>query len=148
LQEVRRSIATLRSDPLQGKSLETMITEAVTDFCKMAGIMPDLKIQLAQPVTTEINTALYRIVQESLTNIYKHSAATAVSIQLQTIGEIIQLQIDDNGQGFEPTQNTTGFGLQGIRERTTTLGGQFSLVSSPGEGCHTTVSLPLPKLVL
>jgi len=148
LQEVRRSIATLRSDPLQGQSLEAVITKAVMEFRTMTEIVPDLVIQLTRPVPTEINTALYRIVQESLTNICKHSAATAVSIYLQTTGEMIQLKVDDNGRGFDPAQNTTGFGLQGIRERTVALGGQLTLVSSPGQGCHTTVSLPLPKLVV
>jgi signal transduction histidine kinase len=148
LQEVRRSISTLRADPLQGQSLETAIAKAVNEFRQTSGILPDYTIELSQPIPTEISTALYRIIQESLTNIYKHSAATQVSIHLRESLKAIHLQIDDNGQGFNPERNTTGFGLQGMRERTAALGGQFFLVSQPGKGCRITVSIPLPRLAL
>ncbi len=148
LQEVRRSISTLRADPLQGQSLEVAIAKAVNEFRQTSGILPDSMIQVSQPIPAEISTALYRIIQESLTNIYKHSAATQVSIHLRESPEAIQLQINDNGQGFNPERNTTGFGLQGMRERTAALGGQFFLVSQPGKGCRITVSIPLPRLPL
>ena len=148
LQEVRRSITTLRSDPLQGQLLEAAITKAVTQFRQTTGVLPECTIQLSQPIPTEISTAVYRIIQESLTNIYKHSAATQVSIHLQESLEAIHLQIEDNGQGFNPERNTTGFGLQGMRERTAALGGQFFLASQPGKGCRITVSIPLPRRAL
>ncbi|MBW4622127.1 MAG: sensor histidine kinase [Cyanosarcina radialis HA8281-LM2] len=145
LQEVRRSIVTLRSNPLEGKSLENAIAELTADFQTMTAITPDLTLQISPSMPTEIATALYRILQEALTNIAKHSAATEVEIGLQESRETIQLQIADNGRGFEPNQNTTGFGLQGIRERTVALGGQFFLTSHPGRGCRLTVSIPLPR---
>ncbi|WP_242058412.1 sensor histidine kinase [Microcoleus sp. FACHB-SPT15] len=148
LQEVRRSISTLRADPLQGQSLETAIAKVVNEFRQTSGILPNYRIQLSQPIPTEISTALYRIIQESLTNIYKHSAATQVSIDLRENPEAIQLQINDNGQGFNPERNTTGFGLQGMRERTVALGGQFFLASQSGKGCRITVLIPLPRLAL
>jgi signal transduction histidine kinase len=115
LQEVRRSISALRADPLQGQSLEVAIAKTVNEFHQTSGILPDYRIQLSQPIPPEISTALYRIIQESLTNIYKHSAATQVSIHLLESPNAIQLQINDNGQGFNPERNTTGFGLQGMR---------------------------------
>jgi signal transduction histidine kinase len=148
LQEVRRSIATLRSNPLQGRSLEAAIAKAITEFQATTGITPHATLQLSQPIPPEISTALYRIIQESLTNIAKHSAATQVSIHLQQSKHLIHLQIVDNGQGFEPERNTTGFGLQGMRERTMALGGQFRLSSQPGAGCRITIAIPLPKQVL
>ncbi|HEY9693314.1 MAG TPA: sensor histidine kinase [Oculatellaceae cyanobacterium] len=144
LQEVRRSISTLRSNPLQGQSLEVAIANTITEFRQTTGIIPDCTIQLIQPISTDISTALYRIIQESLTNIYKHSHATQVHIFLQERREMIHLEINDNGQGFNPEGNTTGFGLQGMRERTTALGGQFSLTSQPKQGCRITVLIPLP----
>jgi len=148
LQEVRRSIATLRSNPLQGRSLEDVIASSITEFQSTTGIAPNYTLQLCQPIPTEISTALYRILQESLTNISKHSAATRVNIHLQQRRDTIHLQIADNGHGFDPEQNTTGFGLQGMRERTVALGGQFLLSSQPGQGCRITVSIGLPKQVL
>lgn len=146
LQEVRRSVATLRANPLQGRSLTEAINATIADFQRTTGITPDYTVQLPQPISTEISTALYRILQESLTNIAKHSAATHVSIRLQSDGTVIQAQIADDGQGFDPDRNTTGFGLQGMRERIMALGGQFVLVSQPGDGCCVTVALPLPQI--
>ncbi|BAU11930.1 histidine kinase [Leptolyngbya sp. NIES-3755] len=148
LQEVRRSIATLRSNPLQGRSLEDAIATLITDFQTTTGITPNYQRYLSQSIPTEISTAIYRIVQESLTNIAKHSAATLVNIQLQQRYNTLYLKIDDNGQGFDPERNTTGFGLQGMRERTLALGGQFLLTSHSRQGCHVAVSIPLPQPVL
>jgi signal transduction histidine kinase len=148
LQEVRRSISTLRSNPLQGQSLAGAIAKSITEFRQTTGIEPDYTIQLPNFISTEISTALYRITQEALTNISKHSAATEVSLHLFERGDTIHLEIDDNGKGFDPQGNTTGFGLQGMRERTIALGGQFLLFSKPGKGCRITVSIPLPKLAL
>jgi signal transduction histidine kinase len=145
LQEVRRSIATLRSNPLQGRSLKAAIEASLLEFQNTTGIAVIHSIQ-SQPLSTEISTTLYRIIQESLTNVSKHSTATQVSVHLQQRPTTLHLQIDDNGQGFAPDQNTTGFGIQGMRERTATLGGQFSISSQPGQGCCITVSLPLPQL--
>lgn len=145
LQEVRRSIATLRSNPLQGRSLEDAIAVLIADFQTTTGIALNYQLQLSHPISTEIGTTLYRIVQESLTNISKHSGATQVSIQLQQRYNTLHLQIVDDGQGFDPERNTTGFGLQGMRERTTALGGKFLLTSQLGQGCRITVSIPLPQ---
>ena len=147
LQEVRRSIATLRSNPLQGRSLEESITKLLTDFQSATGIQPDAIVHVPRSLSTEINTAIYRILQESLTNISKHSSASAVSFSLQPVQDKLQLQIVDNGHGFHPERNTTGFGLQGMRERTAALGGQFLLVSQPEQGCRITVLIPLPKAI-
>ncbi|WP_242031892.1 sensor histidine kinase [Microcoleus sp. FACHB-672] len=148
LQEVRRSVSTLRTDVLQGQSLEAALLKAVSEFQKTTGIVPQSQIYLPQAIPNEISTTLYRIVQESLTNICKHSNSTAITIHIQEIAGVIHLQIDDNGRGFKPEQNTTGFGLQGMRERTAALGGQFFLASQPKKGCRITVSIPLPKLAL
>jgi signal transduction histidine kinase len=148
LQEVRRSISTLRSNPLQGQSLEVAIAKTVGEFQNRTGIFPDCNLEIYEPLSAEITTALYRIFQESLTNIYKHSGATEVKLNLQQSEEAIHLEIVDNGQGFDPNQNTTGFGLQGMRERTAALGGQFSLTSQPQKGCRIMVSIGLPRLVL
>lgn len=92
---------------------------------------------------SEVNTTLYRILQESLTNITKHADAKKVVVELQQQAGRIDLSIEDNGTGFDPTQNTTGFGLQGMRERAAALGGKFCLHSQAGKGCQITVDLPL-----
>ncbi|QDL11124.1 sensor histidine kinase [Brasilonema octagenarum UFV-E1] len=141
LQEVSRSVATLRADPLRGKSLEKAIDNLIRDFSSATTLTPECKISLTSPVTSEVGTAIYRILQEALTNISKHSGATEVSVQLQTQTGRINLLVEDNGKGFYPEQNTTGFGLQGMRERATALGGNFNIMSKQGAGCRIQVSI-------
>lgn len=147
LLEIRRSLSVLRSNPLQGQSLKSAIEKLLTDFQQTTGIEPDCKIDLPYTLPTEVNTALYRIVQESLTNICKHAQATSVTVGLLAHTGMIHLSIEDNGKGFNPTQNTTGFGLQGMRERAVALGAQLNLHSQLGTGCCISVSLPLSKLL-
>ncbi|WP_339381555.1 sensor histidine kinase [Brasilonema bromeliae] len=142
LREVRQSVATLRCDALQGKSLESAIALLLSDFQRRTGIIPDYKLCLPQPLSGEVGTTIYRIVQEALTNISKHSAATVVTIDLQTTADSLYLQLCDNGRGFNPYQNTTGFGIQGMRERTLALGGHFRIFSESGCGCRIIAVFP------
>lgn len=145
LVEIRRSVSVLRSNPLQGQFLESAIEKLLNDFQYTAGIKLSSNIYLPLLLPTEVNTTLYRIMQESLTNIYKHAKATEVIVTMRQEEGIVHLCIEDNGKGFNPTQNTTGFGLQGMRERATVLGGKFALHSQEGTGCRIWVSFPLPS---
>jgi signal transduction histidine kinase len=90
-----------------------------------------------------VGTAIYRILQEALTNISKHSVATQVTLQLHSQDRRLHLLVEDNGKGFYPEQNTTGFGLQGMRERATALGGSFHIISEPQKGCRIQVNIPI-----
>jgi signal transduction histidine kinase len=143
LSEVRQSIATLRSDPFQGQSFAMAIDRLIHNFQQTTGIQPVFTFRLSEPLPMEVQTALYRIIQEALMNVTKHSQAKHVIIKLQAQAGLLDLLIDDNGQGFNPLQNTTGFGLQGMRERTHVLGGQFQIISARGAGCKAMVRIPL-----
>ena len=147
LKEIRQSVSSLRSNSLQGQSLELAIATLVEEFRRTTNIAPDYTISLSYPVSAEVSAGIYRIAQEALTNISKHSSATAVTIQLQTEAELLHLVVADNGKGFKPEQNTTGFGLQGMRERTLALLGNIKIVSEPGAGCCVSVDIPLAKYI-
>ena len=142
LLEIRKSVSVLRSNPLQGLSLESAIDKLLQDFQRMTAIEVSNSIRLPVLLSQELNTTLYRIVQESLTNIHKHAEATMVTVGLQQHAGQIYLSIADNGKGFDPAQNTTGFGLQGMRERVAAAGGQFAIYSASDNGCRISVSLP------
>ena len=142
LLEIRKSVSVLRSNPLQGLSLESAIDKLLQDFQRMTAIEVSNSIRLPVMLSQELNTTLYRIVQESLTNIHKHADATMVTVGLQQHAGQIYLSIADNGKGFDPAQNTTGFGLQGMRERVAAAGGQFAIYSKSENGCRISVSLP------
>ncbi len=146
LQEVRQSVSTMRSDPLQGRSLEIAIATLAQDFHRSTGILPDYQIQIAHSIPSDVSRAVYRIVQEALTNISKYAQSTEVKIQLHGNATNLLLIIEDNGTGFNLSQNTTGFGLQSMRDRTVALGGYFNINSTPGQGCTITANIPLPRL--
>ena len=141
LQDVRQSVATLRNQPLKGRSLKIAIEQLIEEFKRNSGIAIAFRINLLASPSMEISTALYRIVQEALTNISKHSEATQVHLTLTEQNNRISLQIKDNGQGFNPAENTSGFGLQGMRERTEALNGRFEVLSKPQQGCQIKIEI-------
>jgi signal transduction histidine kinase len=143
LQEVRQSVTALRSDPLQRRSLPDAITDLTTDFQCSTGILPTFDMQLQHPLPPEMNVAIYRIIQESLTNIRKHAVATEVGIAIVQSLSHLQVMIEDNGKGFNLNQNTTGFGLQGMQERTLALAGQLEILTAPHQGCCIKVIFPI-----
>ncbi|MBE9212668.1 sensor histidine kinase [Plectonema cf. radiosum LEGE 06105] len=175
LKEVRQSISTLRADPLAGLSLEDAIVSLAEDFQPSSNISPSLEIDLKLPIKPEVKIAIYRIIQEAFTNIFKHAEATEVKIMLKTQNQnqisqdltthsttkviatqrsnlkplqiahesVIQLIIHDNGKGFKPNQNTTGFGLQSMRDRTLAIGGTFNMATAPNSGCKITATFPI-----
>jgi signal transduction histidine kinase len=143
LQDVRHSVATLRADPLRGKPLKIAIAELIKDLQHRTEINFHYHSNIPDRLPNEITSTVYRIVQEALTNMIKHSEATEVKISLQLIFNYLEVQVKDNGTGFDPQENTTGFGIQGMRERTTALRGKFNLVSFPEKGCQVIATIPL-----
>lgn len=143
LKDVRQSISILRSDPLQGLTLDSAISKQVHTFHQTTGILPKCSLQLTQLLPQNINLCIYRVIQEALTNIAKHSHATDVSIYLKMTPKQMNILIQDNGIGFIPSENRSGFGLQGMQERILALDGLFSVVSQRGLGCKIMVQIPL-----
>lgn len=97
---------------------------------------------------TQIETALYRTVQEALTNVTKHARATRVHVQLQREPSLLRCSISDDGVGFDPiavlsNKERPSLGLIGIRERLEALKGTLALVSSPGQGTTLTLTIPM-----
>jgi len=148
LQEVRQSVAAMRTNPLQGKSLDVAIAELLQDFQHTTQIQPSSVIMLDHAIPPDLMTAVYRVVQEALTNICKYAEATTVTLTLKTMPteagpSCLDLSIRDDGKGFNVTQNQTGFGIQGMRERVLAFGGEFAIASAPGQGCHVHARIPL-----
>lgn len=97
-----------------------------------------------------IETALYRVLQEALTNITKHANATAVWIQIRREGSSMACSVRDDGKGFDTQAlyiraNNSGLGLLGMRERLNSIGGTLFIESSPGNGTRLTIRVPLEK---
>ncbi len=97
----------------------------------------------AEPLGAELETTVYRLVQEALTNVVKHSQATVaeVSVRLER-GEILVV-VADAGVGFDVSASSSGFGLPGMRERIYLAGGQLSVESAPGHGARVSARIPI-----
>ena len=97
----------------------------------------------------EISISLYRIVQESLTNVVKHAAASNVKIRIAIIdynnSQYVDMVIEDNGRGFDNTVTRPGLGLLGMRERVEALQGNLQIDTRPGAGVRITITLPLTR---
>lgn len=143
LQATRQSVADMRFDPLKGRPLEAAIAKLAEDFQRSTGLQPHCTLHLSKPLSNQLGTVLYRIVQEGLTNICKHAQATIVTIDLRSTDTGLSLTLQDNGKGFQLDENRSGFGLQGMQERVTTLGGQLEITSQPGSGCQVKAWLPI-----
>jgi signal transduction histidine kinase len=93
-------------------------------------------------LSAELETAIYRIAQEALTNASKHGGATRASVEVSWDGTAVQLRVRDNGGGFDTGGVTNGFGLLGMRERVALAGGELALDSTLGEGTTLSVTMP------
>ncbi len=89
----------------------------------------------------EVESTVYRLVQEALTNIGKHAAATRVDVRVTERDGQIEVEIADDGRGFDATATSSGFGLLGMRERVALLDGQIDIVSAPGRGTSVRATL-------
>jgi two-component system, sensor histidine kinase and response regulator len=146
MQEVRESVRSLRVEERTEQPLTETIAALAEEFRQVTGISPTVYIDLTKPIALSIAKTLYRIVQESLTNISKYARSTQVQINLVTTDDV-SLTITDNGQGFNCQQSTNGFGLQGIQERVAAVDGEFHVTASPGAGCQIQVKIPITEVL-
>ncbi len=148
-----RSVSHLLHPPLLDEAgLESAIRWNVEALAQRSGIAVKLDLPpKGQRLHTEVETALFRVVQEALSNIYRHANATEVGIQLQSLAKEVRLEIRDNGRGIPKDRliqlrsgTGTGLGLVGIRERVRELGGTLQIESNE-IGTVLKISIPLVK---
>ncbi|WP_118952834.1 tetratricopeptide repeat-containing sensor histidine kinase [Taibaiella helva] len=129
--------------------IQQSLPDAIETFCELIQKSNRLHIELQTfgsftALKPEFCFAIYRIVQELVHNIVKHSGATQVLIALLYQDDLLQLTVEDNGNGFDAERTSNGLGLESIRSRVKDLGGQVSFNSRPGEG--TSVELEVATL--
>ena len=130
---------------LDDLGLEAALASYARRFSRQYGIACDLSLSREDFGLDEpMSTAIFRIVQESLTNIARHAEARHAMVALEERGDRLLLTIADDGRGLpaEADEARTRFGIVGMRERVRLLGGNVSIDSSPGRGTHVEVSLP------
>lgn len=144
-EESRRLIGGLRPPDLDElgivEAIESLVADARTEIPKVT-FRHDLPGERLPPM---LETTIFRIVQEALSNARRHASASAVCIDLRRDGNRVRVRVEDDGCGFNPDQvGEDHFGLEGIRQRSRLLGGEPQITSSPGAGTIVAVSLPVP----
>lgn len=152
LKEIRQMAFDLRPPALDELGLPSALRLYVSRFGQQAGI----ETQISTPPSLEIadkrvESVLYRVTQESLTNVARHASATLVAVRLGLHEGLLRLEIEDNGRGFILPQVSApfspGLGILGMKERVTDLGGSFVLSSQEGKGTHITVEIPQSQIL-
>jgi signal transduction histidine kinase len=143
---VRRIASGLRPPALEDLGLVAAVETLLERFADQTGIGVELKAS-ADDVPKIARRALYRIVQEALTNVVRHSRASRVRVVLESSADLIRLEIADDGVGIPPgmIENPGSLGLVGMRERATALGADFKVEGGPGSGTIVRAALPRPR---
>lgn len=141
---VRRIAAELRPRVLDDLDFCEALTWQTREFTRHSGLVVTLDLKAdGLGKNNEMTTALFRIVQEALTNVVRHAEASQVSISLREKDGMVALRIHDNGIGFDSTVRKASVGLVGMRERCLAIDGVFSIESFAGVGTTLSVSVPL-----
>ena len=141
----------LRPPALDDLGLAGAIGSLVDEFTGASGIHIDVHSTDGdrERLPQTVETTLYRVLQEALTNVWKHSGAKSVSVILERQKDGVQMIVEDDGSGFETGDGPDGekgrFGLLGMRERISLIGGTFHIESQPGTGTTLYVRVPLPR---
>jgi signal transduction histidine kinase len=147
IENVHAIVGELRPAALDDLGLRPAIETLAERQRVVYGLVVDCELELPDPLRSdrrlapELETTLYRLVQEGLSNVARHADATRVRIGVAVNGSHVRLEIADDGRGFDVSAGTAGFGLIGMRERVALAGGTIEFVSCPG---GTTVGATLP----
>jgi signal transduction histidine kinase len=146
LQDVRRLAVELRPAALDDFGLAPALERLASTFAEHTGTAVDVEARLGEErLPSELETTLYRIVQEALTNVVKHADAARVSITLTRGARTVVAVVEDDGRGFDPSAaRHEGLGLVGMRERVALVGGRLRVEASPGSGTTLVAEVPVP----
>ena len=149
LKEMRLLVYELRPMALEQVGLAEALQNRLDAVEKRAGVEAQLNIDLKTELPADVENSMYRIAQEALNNSLKHAEATNVSVNLHASNSQVELEIVDNGKGFEEglDEDKGGMGLGNIRERSEALGGEWSITSKPNEGTRVWIRVPVVRSV-
>ncbi len=153
IQAMRSLITDMRPASLDQLGVAPALEALTERWSALSGIDTNLDVDLRSEtgdestrLTALIETTIYRVVQEALTNVAKHAGAQRVSVTVVERDGAVEIAVTDNGSGFSGGEPTDGFGLIGMRERVRLVGGRHDIESSPGEGTTVHAWIPASRL--
>ncbi len=151
LDEIRNTLGVMRPPEFARRDLLSVLEGLILQHEEFTGGRVDLEVHGPLPrVSLPVKIALYRIVQEALSNAYRHAGVMEAQVKLSARGQGVRLEVIDRGRGFTPpplsgpeaTERAEHIGLRGMRERVSLVDGTFAVESAPGAGTHITVDVP------
>jgi two-component system sensor histidine kinase UhpB len=147
LDEVRRISSELRPEMLEALGLVSALTELTSSFTRVTGVPVERRFATALPkLAPEVELAIYRIAQESLTNVARHARAQRVVISLEPGRDSLVLRVADDGRGFAGAPTEHG-GLRSMRERALLVESALAIDSAPDGGVEVRLEVPTPERV-
>jgi two-component system sensor histidine kinase UhpB len=144
LDEVRAVARRLRPDVLEDLGLPSALAAQAAQFTELTGIPVRRRIELPLPTLNPgAELAIYRVVQESFTNVARHAAARSVDLTVVSAGEALVVSVADDGKGMPAGGNAEGGGIRGMRERALLVNGRLDVRSVDGTGVAITLTVPL-----
>jgi signal transduction histidine kinase len=143
INDLNRLINDLRPAALERLGLAGALQALAEESSARSGIAVTTSIEIGTEPSGDEERLVYRLVQEALTNVVKHAAASQIEVTVREAGGRIEIAVRDDGAGFDPAASTGGRGLTGMRERIELLGGKIDVSSKPGAGTEISASVPL-----
>lgn len=151
LAEIKTSLGTFRPPEFARRDLLTVLEGLILQHEEFTGCRVDFEAQSELPqVSLPVKIALYRVLQEALSNVYRHAGVARAGVRLSAGAGSVRLEVMDDGRGFTPpllvgpqaTERVEHIGLRGMRERVSLAGGTFAVESTPGLGTRIVVEVP------
>jgi len=148
LKEMRLLVYELRPPPLEREGLVGAIQQRLGAVERRVGVKAHLLVDDTVRLPAPVEEGLYRIAQEALNNALKHAMATSVTVRIRVVDEHVELEVADDGIGFDPATagSRNGMGLANMQERAKRLGGAVQVVSAPGKGAKVIVSVKVQQV--
>jgi NarL family two-component system sensor histidine kinase LiaS len=143
IQELNFLIQEIYPIALQEKGLQTTLREYIFQWESRNDTVVHLSIQNERPLSLDMEQAVYRVIQEALANISRHSRAKRADISLVYNSDLLQVFIADDGCGFDVNQKAKGLGFRSMRERISSIHGTLQLQSAPGQGTRIMIQIPI-----
>ena len=141
--ELTDLIHELRPPSMNGTRFDETLNEYIIEWAHQTGIEANLNVDGFIDLPLEIKQAIYRIMQEALANVTKHSSANRVDVTMRFGGSTVEFCLSDDGIGFDTQQQYEGMGLDSMRERVESLKGDFSIQSEPEQGTKVCITIPI-----
>lgn len=141
-QELTGLIQELRPAALEGKGLVEALRGYAEDWSRRTAIAAEVKVAGERPLPLQVEQPLFRVAQEALANIARHSGGSRVTVHLAWQAEAVTMTIRDDGHGFDTQATAYGMGLKSMQERLAGVNGRLTIHSTPGQGTQLTATVP------